>query len=172
MVALTQIELYTGDNEVAWRHVEGQMRSIEKSMLLRFQSVRIEATHLRARLALASAEGSERERRLRIAEDLGQRLADERMPWSDSLATLVRAAVARKRGDDSKAAMLTSQAIEEFELADMELYAAAARRRLGEIIGGEGGSDLINRSEDWMRRQEIKNPSAFAKILAPGFEKP
>jgi serine/threonine protein kinase/tetratricopeptide (TPR) repeat protein len=170
--ALTQIELYTGDTEVAWRHVEGQIKPLEKSMLLRIQSVRIEATYLRARLALASAVGSERERRLRMAENLGQRLADEQMPWSDSLAALVRAAVARKRGDDSRAVRLASQAIEEFELADMEAYAMAARRRLGELIGGDHGSELVERSEDWMRRQEIKNPAAFANMLAPGFEKP
>ena len=125
--------------------------------------------HLRARLALASAEGSERELRLRIAEDLGRKLANEKMSWSNPLATLVLAAVARQRGDDSKAATLTARAVEEFELADMQLYEAAARRRLGELLGGERGTELINASEDWMRKQQIKNPAAFAKMLAPGF---
>jgi len=169
MVALTQLELYTGDTEVGWRHFEGQNKMLEKSMLLRFRTLRIEAMHLRARLALASAEGTEREQRLRIAEGLGRKLANERLPWSDPLATLISAAVARQRGDDSKAARLTSRAVEEFELADMQLYAAAARRRLGEIMNDDGGAELIARSEDWMRKQQIKNPARFSNMLAPGF---
>ena len=54
----------------------------------------------------------------------------------------------------------------------MKMYAAAARRRLGKIIGGERGAELIDMSEDWMRRQQIKNPAAFANMLAPGFTEP
>jgi serine/threonine protein kinase/tetratricopeptide (TPR) repeat protein len=172
MVALTQIELYTGDCEIAWRHIEAQVRFMEKSMLLRFQVLRLEATHLRARLALASAEGSERERRLRITEKLAQRITNEKMAWSDPLATLLRAGVAKKRGDDSKAAVLISQAIEGLELTNMKLYATAARLRLGQLIGGDHGTELIADSEDWMRKQQIKNPAAFANMLAPGFTEP
>src|SRR5207249_5524543 len=67
LVALAQIELYTGDYEVAWQHIEGQVKPLEKSMLLRIQSLHIDSMQLRARLALASALGDQRERRLRIA---------------------------------------------------------------------------------------------------------
>jgi serine/threonine protein kinase/tetratricopeptide (TPR) repeat protein len=169
MVALTQIELYTGDREIAWRHIEAQIKPMVKSMLLRFQVLRLEAMHLRARLALASADGSERERRLQITEDLAKRLAKEKMAWSDPLAALLRAGVAKKRGDESRAVILISQAIEGLELANMELYATAARLRLGEIIGGDHGAELVFAAEDWMRKQQIKNPAAFANMLAPGF---
>src|SRR3989449_10174510 len=55
LVALAQIEMYTGDYEVAWKHIEGQIKALEKSMLLRMQGLRIDSLHLRARLALASA---------------------------------------------------------------------------------------------------------------------
>ena len=55
MHALAQIELYTGDAEVAWKHIRGQWKALEDSMLLRFQVLRIEAMHLQARAALASA---------------------------------------------------------------------------------------------------------------------
>ena len=169
MVALTQIELYTGDREIAWRHIEAQIKPMVRSMLLRFQVLRLEAMHLRARLALASADGSEQERRLRITEDLAQKLAKEKMAWSDPLAALLRAGVAKKRGDESKALILISQAIEGLELANMELYATAARLRLGEMIGGDHGAELIFAAEDWMRKQQIKNTAAFANMLAPGF---
>src|SRR5207302_2050389 len=77
LVALAQIELYTGDTEVAWKHIEAQRRPLEKSMLLRIQGLRIDAMQLRARLALASALGDAREGRLRLAEKLAAKIERE-----------------------------------------------------------------------------------------------
>jgi tetratricopeptide (TPR) repeat protein len=172
LVALAQIELYTGDTEVAWRHVDTQMKALERSMLLRIQGLRIEAMYLRARLALASAAGSERERRLLIAEQLADRLAKEQMDWSTPMAAVTRAGLAKRRGDNTKAEVLTSQAIEGFEAADMTLYAAAARRRLGEIVGGDRGAELLNQADELMRKRQIKNPVAFANLLVTDFAEP
>ena len=172
LVALAQIELYTGDTEVAWRHLDTQMKSLEKSMLLRIQGLRIEATYLRARLALASAAGRERERRLLIAEQLADKLAKEQMGWSTPMAAVIRAGLAKRRGDDAKAVLLTSQAIEGFEAADMTLYAAAARRRLGKIVGGDSGAELLKQADELMCKRQIKNPVAFANLLVPAFAEP
>lgn len=172
LVALAQIELYTGDFEVAWRHIEGQIKPLEKSMLLRIQGLRIEAKYLRARLALASATGARRERRLRIAEKLAHSIAKEQMGWSNPLALIIQAGLARRRGDDARAGALLSQAIAGLEASDMALYAAAARRKLGEIIGGEQGAELITQADEWMSKQQIKNPAAVANLMAPGFSEP
>jgi len=67
---------------------------------------------------------------------------------------------------------LVSQAIEGFEASHMQLYAATARRRLGEMIGGDGGAELIRQADGWMNKQEIKNPAAVANLMAPGFSEP
>src|SRR5882724_4459764 len=172
LVALAQIELYTGDTEVAWRHVDTQIKALERSMLLRIQGLRIEAMYLRARLALASAAGPNRERRLRLAEELAKSIANEQMIWSNPLAMLIHSGLARRRGDDARAVALVSQAIDGFEAADMALYAATARRRLGEIVGGDRGAELISHADDWMSKQQIKNPAAVANLMAPGFNEP
>jgi hypothetical protein len=169
LVALAQIELYTGDYEVAWKHFEGQLKPLERSMLLRAQGLRIEAKHLRARLALASAAGPARKQRLRLAERLADSIARENMPWSNPLAMLIQAGLSIQNRDDSRAATLLPKAIEGFEAADMKLYATAARRRLGETLNGDRGRELVTEADDWMRKQQIKNPSAFANLLAPGF---
>ncbi len=172
LVALAQIELYTGDYEVAWRHIEGQIKPLEKSMLLRIQGLRIEARFLRARLALASAAGQKRAQRLRIAKDMADSIAKEHMAWSNPLAMLILAGLAHRSGDDARAVALMTQAVEGFEASDMKLYAATARRRLGEIRGGDLGLELVNQADDWMSRQQIKNPSAVANLMAPGFSEP
>jgi hypothetical protein len=49
----------------------------------------------------------------------------------------------------------------------MALYAAAARRRRGELIGGDEGQVLVEEIEAWMKEQRIKNPSRMTAMLAP-----
>ena len=125
--------------------------------------------HLRARLALASAHGAVRRERLEIAQDCADRIAREEMPWSNPLAHMTYAALAKQREATSRAAALARQALDGFEAADMALYAAAARRRLGELLAGDEGSRLVAESEAWMTKQQIKNPVAVSNMMAPGF---
>lgn len=172
MHALAQIELYTEDAEVAWKHIQGQWKALEDSMLLRIQILRIEAMHLLARTALASAPRSpEKARRLKTAAKLARRIASERVPFATPFVQLINAALAYQRADHSTAVGLLSQAIESFDLADIDLYEAVARRRLGELLGDERGRRHIDEADAWMRKRLIKNPDAMTKMMAPGFER-
>jgi eukaryotic-like serine/threonine-protein kinase len=51
----------------------------------------------------------------------------------------------------------------------MGLFAASARRQLGESRGGDEGRVLIEQADAWMRAQSIRNPARMATCLAPGF---
>ena len=75
------------------------------------------------------------------------------------------------RGDTGRAEQLLADATERFEAADMGLFAAAARRHLGQARGGDEGRELVERADTWMRSQSIVNPSRMASCLAPGFTK-
>ena len=72
--------------------------------------------------------------------------------------------------EGTQAAALLSEAMEGFELADMALYAAASRRRLGQMLGGERGAELIADADEWMTSQKIKNPALMTRMLAPGWD--
>jgi len=173
LLALAQIELYTGDAEVAWKQVQGQWRALQGSLLLRLQILRVEATHLLARTALASAVSSDpkkRERLLRIAEKQARRISKERMSWADPFAALVRGAIASARLDRTAAAALLTAASEGFELGDMRLYAAVSRRRLGQVLGDERGREMIAAADEWMTQQRIRKPQLMTRMLAPGWE--
>jgi hypothetical protein len=156
LVALAQIEMYTGDYEVARKHIEGQIKAVEKSMLLRIQGLRIDALHIRARLALASALGDRRELDLRLAEKLAKMIEQEEVAYANPFATLVRAGIARQRGDEASTIALLEKAARDFDAAHMSLYAAAARA-------------CTSQSEEWMTKQQIKNPARMMNLLAPGF---
>ena len=167
--AMAQIELYTGDVAVAWKHVEGQWPDMENSLLLRIPAVRVEALQLRARAALASSGGGRDAAKLRLAEKMAKTIEKVEMSWSEPFAILIRATIAQQRGETASALALLSEAIQSFEKAQMHLHAAAARRRLGEKLRDERGSQLVAQANAWMSGQKIKNPEAMTRMLAPGF---
>jgi hypothetical protein len=172
LLALAQIELYTGNGLVAWKQVSGQWPALSGSMILRVQIIRIEALHLKARCALAAAASSTDDARRLIgeAEQLARQISKEGMKWADPLAALLQAGIAYLRDDKQTAISLLSNACAGFDDAHMKLYAAVAKRRLGEITGGVKGQLLIDEADSWMREQKIKAPTRITQMLAPGIE--
>jgi eukaryotic-like serine/threonine-protein kinase len=90
------------------------------------------------------------------------------MPWGNPLAQLIHAGAAALSGRADDAVTLLSIAEAGFESTDMLLYAAAARRRKGELMAGEEGRTLIAAADAWMAGQHIQNPERLAAMLAPG----
>jgi hypothetical protein len=78
------------------------------------------------------------------------------MIYADPYAALIRAGIAHRRGDIDSAVALLEKALQGFEAADMTLYAVVARHRLGEMVGGDRGSELREEANEWMSRQLIR----------------
>jgi hypothetical protein len=167
--AVVQIKLYRGDARGAWRFVERQYGpSLTRSHLMRVQKIKIFFFERRARCALAAAaEAADPGPLLRVAMRDAQRLDREGMAWASALAYPIKAGVAAARGDRSLAAALLAEAVKQLEAADMNLYAAASRRRLGEILGGDEGRAEVERADSWMKKQTIQNPARMADVFAP-----
>jgi len=172
LLALAQIELYMGNGLVAWKQVSGEWTALSNSMILRVQIIRIEALHLKARCALAAAASSTDNERglIEVAERLARQISKEGMKWAEPLAALVQAGVAGLRNEKQAAINLLSRAHTGFEDAHMKLYAAVAKRRLGEMIGGAEGQRLKDESDRWMQEQKIKAPTRITRMLAPGIK--
>src|SRR5205823_8980450 len=136
--------------------------------LLRLQKIRTFFHERRARCALAAARGAaDPGPLLHSAERDARRLDGEGRAWSRALAYPIRAGVAAARGDRSAAATLFAAAVTHLEAVDMNLYAAASRRRLGELLGGDEGKAQRERADSWMRQQKIQDPARMANIFAP-----
>jgi ATP/maltotriose-dependent transcriptional regulator MalT len=106
---------------------------------------------------------------LLVAEGDARRLRRLGAPWIDSQAQLILAGVAATRGDDEQAVRLLQEASAGFDSADMALYAAAARNRLGTLLGGDEGRALRKAADGWMASEKIRAPARFTAIFAPGF---
>ncbi len=171
LIALTNVDLYRGHGRAAYARIEQRWGALRRSLLpFTIQSVRILSRHARARSALRAAEEVQWDPALlRAAERDARALQRERSAISVALASLVRAALAATGGAEARAAALLRDAISGFDVADMKLHAAAARRRLGTLLGGEEGRTLASASDAWMASEGVKNPERLVAMIAPGF---
>jgi hypothetical protein len=133
-------------------------------------------TLLRGTTAVAAAgsvEGAagsgERAKLLREADKDAGRLAAEGMPYATAAAALLRACVAAARGREEEAQTRLDAAESGFLAADMTLFAACARRRKGEMLGGEEGRALVADADAVMQGQGIERPEKWTAMYAPGW---
>jgi hypothetical protein len=170
MLARVQTALYRDDAEAAWRLLAEQRSMLRRSLLTRIQALRVESLYMRARAALGIAGSGRSPRRfLRIARAGARRIARERMPWSNPIALLLKAGIANLEGNVPLALSYLHDAADRFDRADMQLYGAVARRRIGALQDDARGRELQCQADEWMAAQEIRNPTAFTRMLAPGF---
>jgi serine/threonine protein kinase len=168
--ACLHYHLYRQDVTAACSLLATTWPGYERSMLPRFQMIRIAMYEARARCVLAAAAESPNPKALlRSAECDARRLQREQRPWAGAFAKFIRAGVAIRRAEFGKATELLTQAATAFDVADMNLNAAVARRCLGELIGGERGESLVAEAEAWMAMQQIRHPARWAAMYAPGY---
>jgi eukaryotic-like serine/threonine-protein kinase len=172
LTADAQIDLYYGDAAGAWHRVVAQWAGVADAMLLQVEIVRIYMMHLRARCALAALDHvPDRSVLLRSADADARRLARERPPYAKALATSIRAALAFERGDRERAITLIGSAANELDALGWGGFGAAARRRHGQLLGGETGQKIVQGVDDRWLAEGVKRPDKLAAVHAPGFTK-
>jgi eukaryotic-like serine/threonine-protein kinase len=170
LCAHLDIDLYAGDGAAGWRRLCMLRPALKASLLLRVQLLRIDILHSSGRCAVAAAAVADDPRAmLRAAEGYARQLDRQRVPWASAHVFSTRAGASMVRGDSVDARRQLIAAVEAFDAVSMGLYAAAARRHLGKLVGGDEGRDLIARADEWMIGQGIKNPARMAAGITPGF---
>jgi eukaryotic-like serine/threonine-protein kinase len=170
MASNALIDMYAGDVRGARRRVEAGWVPMSKSLLTKVQLLRFEVHELQARSALAAAvasTGSERAQLLEVAAKFTAKLAREGMPWMDAIATLRRAGLCSARDDQDGAVRELRAALPALDSAELGLHAAAARVRLGTLLGGDEGTALREAGLAKLRAEEVKNPDAMVALYAP-----
>ncbi len=173
ILAQAHVNLYMQRGQEAHECFEKGWEKLGNSLLLRLQTIRVFAPQLRARCALAAAElegqANGRAKLLGIASKMAHKIAKEDASYAAPMAALIRAGVAFGHERTDQARELLTSAAEGFDACDMALYAAAARSRLGEILGGESGIRALQDGRGWMTQQGMRNPPRWTAIVAPGF---
>jgi serine/threonine protein kinase/tetratricopeptide (TPR) repeat protein len=165
--------MYAGNPGVAWEQIQRTWPALVKAHILRAQFHRVPMTLLRGNVAIAAAtarQGGDPRELLRAAEKDAVRLEKEGTRCAVPSAALLRACLAAARGRPDEALGLLDAAAQGFDAAEMALHAACARRRKGQLLGGDEGRALIAAADDILRGQGIRAPARWAALYAPGFD--
>jgi tetratricopeptide (TPR) repeat protein len=169
-----EIALYRGDGRAAWRVLEESWPPLVRSQLLRVVEItRTEAWHLRARgaLALMVELGPDHPETPKIKKRLRKflRILDRQShPWSRPWSRLTHACLASYEGRKEEALDQLVAAAAGFDALGMALYAAASRRRRGQLLGAGKGERYVDEAERWMAEQGIRDPERMTAVCAPG----
>jgi hypothetical protein len=147
---------------------------MERSLLLRVQVLRANANWVRAKALLSEATTAtgNRGQLLDQAGRYARRLERESAEFPRVWALMVRAAIAVQRADQARAARLLRDAAAVATKYELGFVAAAARHRLGTLVGGDEGAAASARADEWMTREGIVNPDRMLEVAAPGFGPP
>ena len=165
LLAHGQIDLYIGDGAGAAERVERTWADLERSMLRRIQTVRIESDYLRARAALATPPTRAR---LRLAERCARALERTGAAWAGALAIATRAQIAARRGASDEAAARLGEAADAFAAVDLRLFEAAARRCRARVADDDATRGAADAATAFMTEQAIADPDAITRMLLPG----
>jgi hypothetical protein len=159
----TEIDLYEGLGAAAVERVNGRWRALQGSLITRVQVVRVQAVDLRGRAAaaLAAADPATRARLLPGVERDARTLDAEGIGLASAFAHRLRASAAVVGGDVEAALAELASAERAFGDLDMVLHATAARRRRGQLTGGDAGRADVAAADAWAASQTIRNPDRF-----------
>jgi tetratricopeptide (TPR) repeat protein len=157
-------DLYEGRAADAWQRIVTAWSDLEESSFLRLSARRAEALTLRAKASLAvlRAAPAEHEHLLDIVAQDIQQLEREGRGHLQAEAALLRAGLATCLGDTPAAGRHLDAAVSGFEAAGMSLSAVVVRRLRAR------GRDGVARAEALMRMQDIADPAAWSRVVAPG----
>jgi hypothetical protein len=175
----TLIATYRGDLARDARALDDQWTAVWRSILARVPSIRFEAATWEGDWRVARAvEARERGDRRDMAAQL--RRVDQlitilrRLPIPTGPDFALRLAIARAAaiGDLEAARARLPALIERLDARRMGVMAAAARMRLGELLGGDEGAEHSARGRAFLSTQGTVRPDRIAAALMPGWPHP
>jgi hypothetical protein len=174
LLARGLIDLYAGEGVRLHAQYERDWPLLRRSTLLVGAIVSQQLVWCRtgaAILAAGKAEASRASKLLSAAELNARKLARNPVLGSASMASLLLGAISYARGDDDAARKRLASAVPTFEELDMRAFAAASKRILGRLQGGDEGAKLVAEADAFMASEGIVNPARFAAMLTPGFKR-
>jgi eukaryotic-like serine/threonine-protein kinase len=166
--------LYEDCPEIAERAILDEEPRLRSSAMLKIRGVRVEHAWVSGRVALAMAERAAPANRaplLRRVMGSVRFLRRSDHQTGVAMGAVLEAGVRWRAPGANRADTATAleYAVTTAEAAGAALLAEAGRRWLGELVGGQRGDELRERSQRWMREQGVQEPERLAFMIAPGF---
>ena len=155
LLAHVQAHLFAMDSAAAAACIRKDERDLKRSWLLRVPSVRHEYWHFCGNAAILEALsmpiGSQREAKLREAEDWANKSVQSPLTWVQGTGYALFGAIAHARGNSKTVAYLR-QALNRFQ-----------------VTQGDEGQQLANMARDFFASQGLRSEENWLSLLVPGF---
>jgi len=171
-IGVTALHVYRGEPQQALAEMETTWTWLTRSPAGRSHMTRFMALFPRGQAAVAVLRQTGDRAARSIVRDSAKRLAQLRVHGAIPMKNALDAGLALHAGNTDLAAQHLRAAVAGFDETDMAMYAAATRRRLGELIGGDEGEQLLAQGDATMRAQRVKNLDAITEALCPGCRAP
>jgi len=166
------LDRYEGNPMAAVERAKKDGPQVAKLMVLRTPQARAEWLLWRGTTALAgAAASSEATSLLAEVDKVVAELVKHGSPFARGYGRLMQAGTQGLREQEDAAVKSLRAAVEEFEASDMEGFAAAARVRLAELIGGSEADGLHASAAAYYTREGVRRPEHFVRMRAPGFKR-
>ncbi|HKP60228.1 MAG TPA: hypothetical protein VJV78_26065, partial [Polyangiales bacterium] len=96
-------------------------------------------------------------------------LARRGLSRSVGMGAMLAAALAAHLGQEAEMLRELRRALEIFDAAEVGMHGAATRRRLGQLLGGSEGAQLLAAGDAFMREQGVREPERMTELNCPGF---
>ena len=157
-LARAVIYLYEGDGAAAARILDRAEPGARRLSLMRVPLLASELMACRGRAALLVGD-------VATARRLARRLARQDTPGAPAQAALLEARLHLHAGHAHLAQRGLSTAIDGFDEQHAAHLEAACQHRLGQLLGGSAGDDLLAAAGRWMRGQGVANPGRMLALL-------
>jgi hypothetical protein len=167
------LSLYAGEPGSGFSRVHALWPAYHRSISARTEVVRAMNHWARGGCALSALQrpgvgDDTRKERLAVAARDADSLSRLSLRQGRAWGLGLRAGLALSRRDHDTAAVELRAALVAFEEVGYAMYAAAARRRLGELLAGDEGRTLLARGDAAMRAEGVVNLDAMTEMLVPG----
>jgi hypothetical protein len=170
----SQVTLYAGDVDEHFERLDADWQKVHRSLLAHVPVIRTEIVTWRAQLATARAHAARRRgdvagARARLAETRRwlEQLRRLRLPLVGNGLISTEAGVAMVEGRSADAVRLLRQLMVHPIFATMKAAVAAARFRLGALLGGDEGEALRDQARAWYTAQGVLRPDRAAGMYFP-----
>ncbi|MDM0026481.1 serine/threonine-protein kinase [Variovorax saccharolyticus] len=170
LLADMNLALYEGQPARGMLLAARQWPALQKSQLLRMKTAFGLVSFYRAACAVAAARQGSTDvaAALGIARTTAVQLNRSRLPHLPGWAAVIEAGLACEKQQPDRASALLQAATAIFDATGLKLYGAAARRRQGQLMGGEAGRAMSIAGEAVMHAQGVIDLEATTEMLAPG----
>jgi hypothetical protein len=166
---LVVLDLYEGKGRAAYDRMASEFERGKRALKFTMEVVHTQARFLRGRAAIAAAaesDNSERSSLLQVARRDARWLRAKGPAHVRHQAALLDAGIADVSGDRDECLVALRHAVELAEAGHHPLWVAAARVRLGQLLGEEGAA-LGDAGEVFLRSQGVADPPRMARVLVP-----